>query len=149
MRIYLDTCCYSRIFDTDTSGKLPVEAKFILKLQKMIIRKEIDLVTSFMLHYENYQVKADNQRDKINFFVKSFRTIYVGIDKVDELSKIVDKIIKFGIKQKDAYHIASSILTNCDYFITFDKKLLKFNSDEVKIINPADFIKILEGDKNE
>ena len=149
MRIYLDTCCYSRIFDINSTGELPAEAKPILKIQKRIIKKDIELVTSFMLHYENYQVKEDKQRDKIDFFVKNFRTVYIGIDKIDELTKIVNKIVKSGIKYKDAYHIASSILSDCDYFVTFDKKILKYNSNEVKIINPVDFVEIMEGDKNE
>ena len=128
MRIYLDTCCYSRIFDINSTGELPAEAKPILKIQKSIIKKDIELVTSF---------------------VKNFRTVYIGIDKIDELTKIVNKIVKFGIKYKDAYHIASSILSDCDYFVTFDKKILKYNSNEVKIINPVDFVEIMEGDKNE
>ena len=82
-------------------------------------------------------------------FIKNYRNIYVGVDKSDILAKKVENIIKFGVKHKDAYHIASAILANCDYFITFDKKILKFKSDEIKIINPIDFIKIIEGDKNE
>ena len=53
-----------------------------------------------------------------------------------------------GIKRKDATHLASAIFANCDYFITVDKRLLNFKTNCIKLINPIDFVKILEGDKN-
>ena len=48
-----------------------------------------------------------------------------------------------GIKIKDAYHIASAIVADCDYFVTVDKKLLKYISKEVKIVSPTEFVKIM------
>ena len=99
-----------------------------------------------MLHYEILQIKDNDKRDNIEFFIKMNRTIYIGIDYISKLDKKVENIIKSRIKHKDAYHIASAILADCDYFITFDKKILKYNPDEVKIINPVDFLKIWSDD---
>ena len=53
---------------------------------------------------------------------------------------IQKEIIK---KNKDAYHIASAILAECDFFVTVDKRLLKYSSEEIKIISPVDFVKIM------
>ena len=149
MRIYLDTCCYNRRFDDKSLPTFSEESKAVFRISMKIVSKDLELVTSFMLHYENNCNKDTKQRDSIDIFIKNYRNIYVGVDKSDILAKKVENIIKFGVKHKDAYHIASAILANCDYFITFDKKILKFKSDEIKIINPIDFIKIIEGDKNE
>ena len=45
---------------------------------------------------------------------------------------------------KDAYLIASAILAECNYFITVDKRLLKYTSEKIRLINPVEFLKILE-----
>ena len=146
MRIYLDTCCYNRRFDKNIPDELIKEKLAIYKIQKQIVQKKIHLVTSFMLHYEILQIKNKKQRESIEMFIKNNRKIYIGINFIEILDKKVENIIKSGIKHKDAYHIASAILADCDYFITFDKKILKYNSDEVKIINPVDFLKVWSDD---
>lgn len=97
-----------------------------------------------MLHYENYRNKNADDRDKNDFFMKSYRNIYIGVEFVDDLKILVENILESGIKIKDAYHIASAILAECDFFITVDKRLLKYSSEKLKIINPVDFLKILE-----
>ena len=53
-----------------------------------------------------------------------------------------------GIKNNDAFHIASAILSKSDYFLTVDDRIFKYNTNEIKIINPVDFIKILEVNNN-
>ncbi len=52
---------------------------------------------------------------------------------------------KLGIKTKDALHVSCAIEGKADYFVTTDIRLLKYSSDEVKIINPIELITILEG----
>ena len=57
--------------------------------------------------------------------------------------KILDKgteLKKLEIRSKDALHIACAILTECDYFITCDKRILKKDVKEIKIINPIDCV---------
>ena len=44
-----------------------------------------------------------------------------------------------GIKFKDACHVASAILASADYFISTDYRLLKYVTDDIKIMNPLDF----------
>ena len=144
MRIYLDMCCYSRVFDEDSAEKISVEAKKVVQIQKEIVQKNLELVTSFMLHYENYRKKDEDQRDKIDFFIKSNRKIYIGIDSIESLKIFVDDFIFRGLKQKDAYHLASAIFAKCDYFLTFDKKLLNFSTDKIKILNPVEFMEVFK-----
>ena len=144
MRIYLDMCCYNRLFDEDSAEKFSVEAKKIIQIQREIVQKNLELVTSFMLHYENYQKKNKNHLERIDFFIKTQRKIYVGVDSIETLKIFADNFISQGIKIKDAYHLASAIFTECDYFITFDKKLLKFSTDKIKILNPVDFMEVYE-----
>jgi len=52
----------------------------------------------------------------------------------------------FGIKPKDALHIACSVEAQCDYFITTDKPLLKKSKTltAINIVNPVNFIILKE-----
>ena len=146
MRIYLDICCYNRKFDNSTDKIISREAKSVFKIQTEIVRKNIELVTSFMLHYENYRKKNSRQRDSVDLFIKTYRTAYVGVECAEQLKILADEIIADGIKQKDAYHIACAIFADCDYFLTVDKRLLNFTSDKIKILNPVNFLEVLEND---
>ena len=57
---------------------------------------------------------------------------------------IAEPIMTTGIKQKDAFHVASAIIAECDCFITTDKRLLKYSDDRIKIIDPIAFLDIWE-----
>ena len=52
--------------------------------------------------------------------------------------------MKTGIKMKDAYHVSCAILTGCDYFLSTDKRLLKYRTSEITILNPTEFVKEVE-----
>ena len=45
-----------------------------------------------------------------------------------------------GIKFKDACHVASAIFAGCDYFISTDKRLLRYKSEEIKLVSPVEFL---------
>ena len=38
-----------------------------------------------------------------------------------------------GVKFKDACHVASAVYAKCEYFISTDKRLLKYKSEAIKI----------------
>ena len=140
MRIYLDNCCYGRVFDDQKQEKINSETLAIIKIQDKIIRGEIELATSFILHYENGNKPDEEQRDKIENFYRTYRKIHIGIDFIDKLKILTGAITLCGIKEKDAYHVASAILAGCDFFITVDDRLLKYKSDEIILINPTEFV---------
>ena len=54
------------------------------------------------------------------------------------------KILEKNIRVKDALHIASAIESKCEYFITTDYGLLNKDFEEIKIINPIDFVRNME-----
>ena len=55
-------------------------------------------------------------------------------------------IMGTGVKEKDAYHVASAMFADCDYFLTTDKRLLKFKNDRIKMVNPVTFVDEMEGE---
>ena len=56
-------------------------------------------------------------------------------------------VMKTGIKRLDAYHISCATYSKCDYLITVDDRMLKYQSDYVNLINPIGFITEWEGKK--
>jgi predicted nucleic acid-binding protein len=52
--------------------------------------------------------------------------------------------MKKNIKPKDSLHLACAIEAKCNYFITTDGKILNKSIENIIIINPIDFIRILE-----
>ena len=63
MRVYFDICCYNRRFDDKSIGEISLEYQNMIEIQNEIVKGNIELVTSFMLHYENYSKKNIEQRD--------------------------------------------------------------------------------------
>ena len=51
-----------------------------------------------------------------------------------------------GIKFKDACHVASTIYAECSYFISTDKRLLKYQTNEIKMVTPIKFVTETETD---
>ncbi len=60
---------------------------------------------------------------------------------------LATEIMETGIKAFDAAHIACAIAAKCHYFITTDKRILKYKTDRIQLLNPVDFTKKWEGMK--
>lgn len=53
VKIYLDNCCYNRPYDDQSQLRIHQEAEAKLYVQDKIAKGELELVTSFMLDFEN------------------------------------------------------------------------------------------------
>ena len=149
MRIYLDNCCFGRPFDNQNFPRIAEETKATLTIQDEIKAGKIELVTSYMLHHENLQCPFDLRRRVVERFLKTHSSVYVSVSFAELVTAKAKIFISTGIKEKDACHVASAILAECDYFLTVDDRLLKLKSDEIVLINPVDFIKVLEAITND
>ena len=149
LRIYLDNCCYCRPYDGQEQEKVRRETEAKLFIQSLATLGAVKLVTSFVLKEE---VIADSDDDKVEAvmrFITINSPIYVGAEYQAELAPMVADIMKTGIKDKDAVHIDCAVFAKCDYFISTDKRLLKYTSDKIKLLNPIEFKKTWEGMENE
>ncbi|MCI8494244.1 MAG: type II toxin-antitoxin system VapC family toxin [Lachnospiraceae bacterium] len=147
MKIYMDNCCYNRPYDDQTQIRIYLETEAKLYIQEQIRNGEFELVTSYMLEYENGKNRFSHKKKAIAEFMDTNESYYVGIERQVEARKIAEQIMKSGIKSADALHVACAILAGCDYFITTDDRLLKFYTSEVNIVTPGEFIRRLEADE--
>lgn len=141
--VYLDNCCFNRPYDDQTQVKVNLEAQAKMYVQKLIVEKKLDFVYSYMSIFENEENPFISRRNTIaDFFGKAVR--YVHEDWKDIADEKASEIMKTGIKEKDAIHIACAIFGKADYFLTTDIRLLKFETDEIVLMNPVDFVRELE-----
>ena len=142
MKIYLDNCCYNRPYDDQSQLKISLETQAKLYIQDGIKDGVYELVTSFILRYENSANPYNIRKSSIESFIDLYSSIYVSSDDIDRIKELSKDIINTGVKAKDALHVACAIYSECDYFISTDRRLLKYKSDRVRIVDPLEFIRL-------
>jgi len=51
--IYLDNCCFNRPYDDQTQPKVAIETLAKLHIQELVLKRELDIVWSYILKFEN------------------------------------------------------------------------------------------------
>lgn len=144
MKVYLDNCCYNRPYDDQSQMRIYLESQAKLHIQALIKNNSIELVTSYVLEYENGKNRVAQKRKIIEDFMNTNETYYVGSERDEDIAKIAEPIMRAGIKEKDAFHVACAIYAQCDYFITTDDRLLKYQVDQMPLVTPGEFVRRLE-----
>ena len=140
MRIYLDNCCYNRPYDDQTNITNSLETQAKLTIQNLIRLGRYELVSSETLEYEINASPYVARSAVIRAYIQKYATFYVGESRKDDVELKASDIMRTGIKYKDACHLASAILAECDFFISTDKRLLKYESNEIRLVNPIEFV---------
>ena len=137
IKVYLDNCCYNRPFDDQTQFVVHLEALAKLKIQQDIRTRKIDLATSYILIAENYANRFEVKRHDIQTFINEYTHTFVSKVRDNDVKKYAKQIMSSGVKLMDACHVASAIIAGSDYFITTDKRLLKYRSTSIVVIDPV------------
>jgi len=136
-RIYLDNCCFNRPYDDQKQLRIFLETQAKLHIQSLVYEEKIELVWSFILTFENSRNIFNAKKIAISQW-ENFSSSFV--EHSEEIRIIAKEIMTTGIKAADAAHVACAIAGNCDYFITVDKRLLKYQDKRIIIFNPIEFI---------
>lgn len=144
MRIYLDTNIYNRPFDDQPQVKIRLETIAIFSILQKIQNKELKLIWSFMIDYENSLNPYDDVRQEIEMAVSlAFKNIRPDETILNAAKEFESK----GIKPRDSIHLACALNGEAEYFLTCDDKLIKRASAldiNIKVINPLRFIEDME-----
>ena len=144
-RIYLDNCCYNRPYDDQSQMRINLESQAKLFIQEKIREKKIELVTSYVLDFENGRNRYKIQSAAIQRFMDENSRIYVGKRRLADIEEKAGEIQRTGVKEKDALHVACAIMADCQYFLSTDDRLLKYKTEEIELITPTEFVRIWEG----
>ncbi|MDR1536497.1 MAG: hypothetical protein LBU32_00585 [Clostridiales bacterium] len=105
-------------------------------------------IVSFFSLFENDANKDTDKAEHISAFFEN-ASVYVDETHLTKIIPLRDEIMAAGIKHKDAIHLATAIIGEAGYFITTDKRVLKYKSERVSTINPIEFIRIWEGQNDD
>ena len=141
MKIYLDNCCFNRPYDDQTQLRVELETKAKLFVQDLVAQNKVNLVWSYMLDFENSKNNFSQKRTAIQ---KWRRFSILDVEESTEIIELANTIKKTGVKNADALHLACAIVAQCDYFLSVDDRVLKYQTDEILICNPVDFLKVWE-----
>ena len=145
MNIYLDTCCFNRPFDDQSSIRVKLETDAKLYIQEIIRNKILDLTWSYILEFENSMNPYKNKRERIAAWkVLTVQTAY----ETPEIVAHAKTFQTHGAHKKDAIHLACAVALQCEYFITTDKSLLNKRRffQPLQVMNPVEFVTdVLEG----
>ena len=146
MKVYLDNCCFNRPYDDQSHITISIETQAKIKIQEEIVQGKHDLVSSYVIRFENSQNPFQNRREATESFLEENAKEYVGAERSNQIMNIAKEIMATGIKEYDALHIACASYANCDFFITTDRRLLRYISESTPTINPVDFIRLEDKD---
>jgi predicted nucleic acid-binding protein len=142
MKIYLDMCVYNRPFDDQTQPRIVLETMALIFLLEKVSSKEIDLVGSFALEYENRLNPFGDRRKKIDDILTEANDYVEDSQKIERRASFLEKI---GLPAMDAIHIASAEAAQCNYFVTCDDILVRKSQAvkeklKIKISSLLDFV---------
>jgi len=143
MRLYLDLCCFNRPYDDQTQDRIRLETAAKLMLQVRIREGECELLWSSILDYEN----ANNPFAEHRFAIQQWRTLAVRIIRADSaILAHARELVKDGLSQYDALHVASAIAGGAAVFVSTDDRLLKRirKRADIRTLLPGEALAFLE-----
>lgn len=139
MKIYIDTSSLNRIFDDQTQGRIYLEASAMLLVFSLIENREIDIVVSDVLVFENSKNPYEERRLFVNAVLRHAK-LFQSVN--EKILKKVQRIEILGIKGIDALHLACAEESGVDTFISCDDKIIKQYNGRLKVINPIEFARV-------
>ena len=136
--IYLDICCFNRPYDDQLQPIIRLETEAKLLIQKEVLEGKLELIWSFILHYENSDNPYADRKKQI--FLWEDKSVTKVIFK-PEIQTHAEMLMSLEIKKKDALHVACALAAKADFLITTDKKLLNKTVNGITILNPMDFVR--------
>lgn len=141
MKIYLDNCCYNRLFDDRSNIKNYLEREAILIIMQKAYESEDEIIGSDVLDIEISKIANPEKRGNVEGVYRAL------ISKVQELNKGIEDRAKeimqiSNIKAFDSLHLASAE-AGADILLTTDMKFLRncqkiFRRIDVK--NPIEYV---------
>lgn len=139
LKLYLDNCCFNRPYDDQEHISIKLETEAKLSIQMKIKDGYADLCWSYILDFENENNPFIERKNEI---MKWKKLAINDIDETPEIINLMNRIMIVGIKALDALHISCAIASDCDFFITVDKGILRKAGlvKDICIVSPIEYI---------
>ena len=147
--IYLDTCCLSRPFDTQTQSRIIRETRAVRQILDCFQDGDWHWISSEVLIYEVNQTSNLEQRIQMKrWLARAHQTVLVGTREIARATQL--EIL--GFKELDALHLACAEGSDANIFLTTDDAIFsraKRNGHQLHITveNPDTWLNTVQGDK--
>lgn len=140
MRVNLDLCCLKRPFDDQTQPRNHAESEAVLAVMTKGLAN-IEFVQTPALHLENEQNPVFHRANWVLQWLNSQVSI---ISPDEDLRRRTGELMALGLKNFDAFQVASAELSASEVFVTCDDRLLSIarrNPDKLKtrVTDPLTF----------
>ncbi len=121
-KIYLDTCCLSRLFDPSTQTRVAQEAEAVNHILTYCFSGHWYWIASDVLLDEVNRTPDLEERTQIKTWLTfADWTVHIG---ADEISRGI-QLEALGFKERDALHLACAESGEVNFFLTTDDRLLR------------------------
>jgi predicted nucleic acid-binding protein len=139
LKLYFDTCCYSRLYDIQVTS----EYEAIRDIIDNRIFGEYRIIGSLAVTAELKQTPDTEKRSAIEeIFYRIVQEEDIVELSVQCLARAHELYLK-GLGNMDSRHLAAAETANADFLLTTDLRFIRIcnrlNLNEVKVINPIDF----------
>ncbi len=141
MKVYLDNCCYNRVFDDRSNIKNYLEREAVLIVMQKAFDNELQIVGSDILKVEMSKIRNEEKRNNVEGLYHAL--VINSVKATCEISQRAAQIREVSnIRNFDSLHLASAE-AETEVLLTTDMKFLK-NSQRVNtkiaIKNPIEFV---------
>ena len=151
IKIMLDTNVYGRSFDDLADKNVESEAVSSKKIFSFAHLKIISIFTSEILFYEINLISNKTKREVVFHLAKDVEKSMISINP--DIEKLADDLQIYLKDYADCLHVSSAALTDCSYFATCDKELLKKAGKiesfllklniKLHVVNPIELVSVL------
>ncbi len=130
MKIYLDNCCYNRIFDDRSNSQIYFERNSVMLILELVEKASVELVGSEMLIKEMNEVNDSYKKSLLQMMYglcsEEIRVNSAILDRAEEIRHSAN------VKYKDSIHLACAETAKADALLTTDKKFIN-NANRIRI----------------
>ena len=120
MKLYLDTCCYSRPFDDRAQEKIHMESEAVLAVITGCLRDNDGIIGSPAVELEIRRNGDVDKMVKVWHFYR--RTVTEEAGYTPEVQGLAGKLRPAGLGMLDALHLAFAVTAGADLLLTTDAK---------------------------
>ena len=123
-KIYLDSCCVSRPYDSQTQNRIKSETTAIMQIISRFWSGEWQAITSKVLQFEINKISDLTKRSFVKELLTSIpQTIFVAVSVSETFRG--KQLEALGFKEYDALHIACAESGEADVFLTTDDAVIR------------------------
>ena len=146
IRVYLDTCCYSRPSDDQTQLRVMLESEAILDILERATRGDWTIIGSDAVQGELAAIRDPDRRLGAKDLA-GYSAEYVHID--EDQRRRGEALERMGLRGYDSVHIACAEAASADVLLTTDDALIRRarrlqHKLAVRVANPVSWLEEIE-----